>query len=277
MEQSSETPATSLAEMIIEVLVRQTPEKTRQSVNACVQHVVNTVEVEKSKIIKQTGQKPIIQEKINPVTKHVMVPRSQFTGKVMDIPVVAQRQISMETVQKSIETPQLQYCDEVVDIPVQLVEQVSHVHVVAKTPEIPQLQVTDKVIDVPVVSAMQVPRVCAVKKTVEDSQFETVENPETQISDVVTDACLTCDAKCKVACETCVKDNMFMVAGEITVAGKMDDLNSVVAPRAAAQHRSIQSPQQRNHDKPEQQIEQAMQERERRQREKGEKGRERRT
>ena len=36
------------------------------------------------------------------------------------------------------------------------------------------------------------------------------------------DACFTCDAKCKVACETCVKDNMFMVAGEIIVAGKMD-------------------------------------------------------
>ena len=42
-----------------------------------------------------------------------------------------------------------------------------------------------------------------------------------QIPDVVIDACLTCDAKCKVACETCVKDNMFMVAGEITVAEKM--------------------------------------------------------
>ena len=111
------------------------------------------------------------------------------------------------------------------------------------------------------------------KKTVEDPQFEIVEkiieNLETQISDVVTDACLTCDAKCKVACETCVKDNMFMVAGEITVAGKMDDLNSVVAPRAAAQHRSIQSLQQRNHDKPEQQIEQAMQERERRAKRRG--------
>ena len=50
---------------------------------------------------------------------------------------------------------------------------------------------------------------------------KTVENPETQISDVVIDACLTCDAKCKVACETCVKDNMFMVIVEITVAGKL--------------------------------------------------------
>ena len=43
---------------------------------------------------------------------------------------------------------------------------------------------------------------------------------------------------------------------------------SVVAPRAAAQHRSIQSPQQRNHNKPEQQSEQAIQERESREREK---------
>ena len=41
-----------------------------------------------------------------------------------------------------------------------------------------------------------------------------------QFSDVVLDACLTCDTRCKVACETCVKDNMFMVAGEISVAGK---------------------------------------------------------
>ena len=43
-----------------------------------------------------------------------------------------------------------------------------------------------------------------------------------QITDVVIDACLICVAKCKVACETCLKDNMFMVAREITVAEKMD-------------------------------------------------------
>ena len=42
-----------------------------------------------------------------------------------------------------------------------------------------------------------------------------------QISDVVLDACFTCDTRCKVACETCVKDNMFMKAGEITVVGKL--------------------------------------------------------
>ena len=40
------------------------------------------------------------------------------------------------------------------------------------------------------------------------------------VSDAVVDACLTCDSKCKVACETCVKDGMVVAAGEITVAGQ---------------------------------------------------------
>ena len=166
-----ETPDISLTEKIVERPVTQ----TQQAVNTDVQHVVNTVEAEMS------------------VT--------QFNDKVADIPVVARREVS-----------QLQHLDQVVDVPaVLVVEQVPHVHVVAKTAEIPQLQVTGKVTDVLVVSVVQVPRVWVVKKTVEDPQFEivekTVENPETRISDVVIDACLTCDAKCKVACETCVKDN----------------------------------------------------------------------
>ena len=38
-----------------------------------------------------------------------------------------------------------------------------------------------------------------------------------QTSDVVIDACLTCDAKYKVASETCVKDNTVMVEREIPV------------------------------------------------------------
>ena len=186
-------PVTSLAEMIVEVPVIQTQGRMKQGVNTHVQHVVNIVEVERPKIIKQTGQKTIIQDRINQVTQHVEVPLSQFNDKAVDISVVAQRQIST-------------------------------VHVEMKTAETPQLQIPDKMIDVPVVSV--------VKKTVEDPQFKivekTIENPETQITDVVIDACLTCDAKCKVACETCVKDNMFMVAGEITVAGKLDDCDELV-------------------------------------------------
>ena len=62
--------------------------------NTHVQHVVNLVEVEKPKIIKQTGQKIIIQDKINQVTEHVEVPLSQFNDKVVDIPVVARREVS---------------------------------------------------------------------------------------------------------------------------------------------------------------------------------------
>ena len=101
--------------MIVEVLVIQMQGRTQQGVNTHVQHVVNAVEVEKSEIIEETVQrmKHIIQEKINQVTRHVEtlllqivektfeIPELQFTDKVVDNPVVAQRQISMETVQKN--------------------------------------------------------------------------------------------------------------------------------------------------------------------------------
>merc|ERR1711972_580337 len=43
-----------------------------------------------------------------------------------------------------------------------------------------------------------------------------------QVSDAVLDACLTSDPKSKVACETATKDNMVMVAGEITTQVKID-------------------------------------------------------
>ena len=130
-----ENPAIPLAEKIVELPVIQTEEKTRQGVNACVQHVANAVEVEKYKIIKETVQrmKPIIQEKINQVTKRIKMPLLQFTDKVVDDPVVAQRQISMETVQKSIEIPQVQYCDDVIDVPVVSAVEVPRVWVVKKT------------------------------------------------------------------------------------------------------------------------------------------------
>merc|ERR1711865_877439 len=43
-----------------------------------------------------------------------------------------------------------------------------------------------------------------------------------QVSDAVLDACLAADPKSKVACETATKDNMVMVAGEITTQSKVD-------------------------------------------------------
>merc|ERR1719458_1007998 len=43
-----------------------------------------------------------------------------------------------------------------------------------------------------------------------------------QVSDAVLDACLKSDPKSKVACETATKDNMVMVAGEITTQAAID-------------------------------------------------------
>ena len=74
------------------MLVTETQEKTQQVANTHVQHVVNTVKVEKPKIIKQTMQKPVIQEKINQATKRIEVP--QFLNEVVDMLDAVQRQIS---------------------------------------------------------------------------------------------------------------------------------------------------------------------------------------
>ena len=152
--------ATSLAVMIVVVPVIQTGEKEQQVANTLVQHDVNTVEVEKSKVITQTGQKPIIQEKINPVTKHVEVPPLQFTDKVSDIPVVAQRQIPMDqTVQKTnTEIPQLQCVDEVIDVPVVLVVQALVVQVMMKTVQIPQLPYIEKIAVIPEIRTVPDPQ-----------------------------------------------------------------------------------------------------------------------
>ena len=146
VEQSRETPTTSLAEMIVEVLVIQTPESTQQVVNTSVQHIVDTVEVEKPKIIDETVQKPTIQEKINQVTKHVEVSLVQFLDKVEEIPVVAQRQVPIviQTIQKTTDIPQLQCIDEAID---DLVVQAPQVQVSEKTVEISQLQTAEKIVD----------------------------------------------------------------------------------------------------------------------------------
>ena len=131
--QTVETPDITLAEKIVEGPVTQ----TEQVVNTSVQHVVDTVEVEKH----------IIHEKINQVTRHVEIPllqivkktvevpevplvaRLQFTDKVVDTPVVAPRQIS-----------QLQVDDKAVDVAAVFVVLVPQVQVMAKTVQTPQLR-----------------------------------------------------------------------------------------------------------------------------------------
>ena len=170
-------PATSLAEMIVEVPVIQIQGMTQRGVNTHVQYVVNAVEVEKPEIIEETVQKMkhTIQEKINQATKHIKIPQVQFLDKADDMLVDVQRQIPVaQTMQKTMEVPPSQCIDKVVDIPVVAQRQISPmVQTVQKTIEIPQLQV--KVVDVPVVLVVPVPQVRVVKKTVEDSQLQIVE------------------------------------------------------------------------------------------------------
>ena len=57
VEQIIEAPAISLAEQIVEVPVIQMQGKTQQGANTHVQHVVDTVEVEKPKITELTVQR----------------------------------------------------------------------------------------------------------------------------------------------------------------------------------------------------------------------------
>ena len=172
-------PATSLAEMIVEVPVIQMQGTTQRGVNTHVQHVVNAVEVEKSEIIEETVQrmKHTIQEKINQVTKHIKIPQVQFLDKADDMLVDVQRQIPVaQTMQKTMEVPPSHVTDKVSDISVVAPRQILPMaQTVQKTTEILQLQFPDQVVDVPVQLVAQYPRVSVVEKTTEIPQFRVAE------------------------------------------------------------------------------------------------------
>ena len=149
VEQTIKNPAVSLVEKIVEIPVTR---KTQQGVNTHVQHVVNTVEVERPKLVKET-----VQEKINQVTKHIKIPQVHFLNKVDDMLVDVQRQIlpMAQTAQKTTESPQLQFPDQAVDAPVVVQRQVPQVHVVKKTVEISQLQAVEKIVETPETQTIQ--------------------------------------------------------------------------------------------------------------------------
>ena len=120
MEETIETLAIPFFEKIVDMLVKQTREKTQQAANMHVQHVVNTVEVETPKIIKDAvrGKKSVIREKINQVAEHIKNPQIPYTNKVVDLMkdvfVVMQQQMP---VQKIAETSQSQFPYKVDEMP----------------------------------------------------------------------------------------------------------------------------------------------------------------
>ena len=78
-KQTIVTPGTSLTEKIVKGSFTHPQGKAQQGVNTHVQDVV-------TKISKQIVQKPIIQEKINQVTRHVDTPLLQIVKKIFEVP-----------------------------------------------------------------------------------------------------------------------------------------------------------------------------------------------
>ena len=171
VEQIIETPAISLVEKIVKVPKNPYAAASRENVcPARGQHSGGG-----GKIIKRTVQrkKPIIQEKINQVTMNVEIPQLQYIDKVVDVPVVMQKQVpAIQKVQKTVEVPQVQLIDKVVDMLVVLQRHVTIIQKVQRTVEAPQVHYTDKIVDVPLVLQRQVPTIQNVQKTVEVQQVQ---------------------------------------------------------------------------------------------------------
>ena len=117
--------------------VTQTQEKTKQVVNAHVQHVVNTVKVENSEIIKQTALKPILVAGNTTSAPAVTCAHADFVVKCVTpvstvacvTPVTtliaAHRQVPLiQGIQQMVEVPQIQFIDKVVDALVSMQRQV---------------------------------------------------------------------------------------------------------------------------------------------------------
>ena len=173
------TLAIPLVEKTVEMPDTRTQDKTQHVVNTHVQHVVNTVEVERPKLAKET-----VQEKINQVTKHIKIPQVQFLNKVDDMLVDVQQQIRpmAQTVQKTTEIPQLQFPDQVVDVPVVVQRQVPSIETVQKTVEVPQTQSIVKELR----SKFEVGHTSEVPRPIRSVQ-KTVEVPRVQYIDKVAD------------------------------------------------------------------------------------------
>merc|ERR1712050_289979 len=113
-EKTIEVPKIQVEEKIIKV-----PKITQQVIDTLVQHQVQTVEVEKPRIIQKTVQrkKPILQENITQVPKIM----EQIVPVEVIVPetVTKERQVPMlQTVQKTVEVPEVVFVDRVVDVPV---------------------------------------------------------------------------------------------------------------------------------------------------------------
>ena len=142
------------------VLVAQVPQLLSDVQAPTMQVVEKTVEDPQLQIVVETAKTPETQmiqgtqtsESLGnaPVSENPLV---RFTDRVVDVPVVAQRQVpSAPRVQKIVETPKVQISDGHVDMPVVAQRQVPMIPDVQKVVEVPQIQYIDKIVDAPVVA-----------------------------------------------------------------------------------------------------------------------------
>ena len=97
----------------VEMPVTRTQEKTQHVVNTHVQHAVNAVEAEK----------PIINETINQVTKHVEIPQLQIVEKTIEAAKhIQQERVQNNTVAQIVDVPGSQTQEETVEV-IQLIPQ----------------------------------------------------------------------------------------------------------------------------------------------------------
>ena len=176
-EQTIEPLAISFVGKIVEMPV-QTQEKTRQGTNP---HVVNTVEAEMPKIIKETVQRkwPVINEKIDQATKHPEVPQVQVSEKAVEIP-------QLQVVRKIDDIPEIRTdvgthtSDSFGAAPLSQAAQVE----IAEAVEIgtpipaesrPPIFVTAPVLEIPVVGQRQALNIQTEQKTIDVPQIRCLE------------------------------------------------------------------------------------------------------
>ena len=176
------TPAIALVEKIVEMPVIR---KTQQVANTHVQHVINAVEAEMPRIIKETVQRkrPVVSEKINQMTKHPEVPQVHVVEKTVErsqLQIVEQidvipeirTDVGTQTSEKAVGTPQLHVVEKIVDIFQFQTGQSTQTFESLGTTPVCQLT---QAVDIPVVAQRQTPQVQVSEKTVEISQLQAIE------------------------------------------------------------------------------------------------------
>merc|ERR1719399_1991841 len=129
------------------------------------QHQIQTIEVEKPKIIHKTIQRkrPIVHDNLVHVPQEVH--QVSIVDEIVDVPVVQQVHVPMvQKVQRHVEVPQVEFVDNHVHIPVHKHRHVPMVTVAQRHVEVPQVEFIDKVVHVPQVAQRQVPMVQTVQK-----------------------------------------------------------------------------------------------------------------